>query len=249
MSRASGVKRNRHLNLQVRGGKPVKTYKVALGAESIGPTQRQGDHNPPEGIYTIDSKIAQSEFHRALHVSYPNAADRERARKMGVSPGGDVPRFGPSGASLRTGLESQQLPPHNPEIPSGYSGASTPSRFAGPTRSAGKIRSKPVNPVQKDRLMKHRIIRAFALFALVLALAFPVAVPAAPPAPHAQPTPAAAAAAAEKHHHIHDASDALRAAHADLMEASHDFGGHREDAIRAIDASIHQLEICLQYDR
>jgi hypothetical protein len=98
--------------------------------------------------------------------------------------------------------------------------------------------------------MKHRIVCALALVALVLALAFPVAVPAAPPAPHAQPTPAAAAAAAaEKHHHIHDAIDALRAARGDLMEASHDFGGHREEAVRSIDASIHQLEICLQYDK
>jgi hypothetical protein len=100
--------------------------------------------------------------------------------------------------------------------------------------------------------MKHRIICALALFALVLALAFPVVAPAAP-APHAKAIPAApgnaAAAAAEKHHHIHDAIDALRSARSDLMQASHDFGGHREEAIRAIDASIHQLEICLQYDR
>ena len=95
--------------------------------------------------------------------------------------------------------------------------------------------------------MKHRIICALALFALVLALAFPVAVPAAP---HTQPgrAAAAAAAAAEKHHHIHEAIDALRAARADLMAASHDFGGHREEAVRSIDASIHQLEVCLQYD-
>jgi hypothetical protein len=102
--------------------------------------------------------------------------------------------------------------------------------------------------------MKHRnfvmVMGCLALVALVLALAFPVAVPAAPPAPHAQPNAAAApAAAAEKHHHIHEAIDALRAARADLMEASHDFGGHREEAVRSIDASIHQLEICLQYDK
>jgi hypothetical protein len=96
--------------------------------------------------------------------------------------------------------------------------------------------------------MKQRIISALALVALVLSLAFPVAVPAAPPAPHAQPGPAAAAAAAQKHHHIHEAIDALRAARADLMAASHDFGGHREEAVRSIDASIHQLEICLQFD-
>jgi len=72
------------------GGKPVKTYKVALGTEPFGPKQRQGDHKTPEGIYSVDAKVAQSEFHRALHLSYPSAADRERARKMGVSPGGDV---------------------------------------------------------------------------------------------------------------------------------------------------------------
>jgi hypothetical protein len=91
--------------------------------------------------------------------------------------------------------------------------------------------------------MKHRILFAVALVGLVLALALPVAVPAAP---HAQPT--AAAAAAEKHHHIREAIDALRAARADLMAASHDFGGHREEAVHSIDASIHQLEVCLQYD-
>jgi hypothetical protein len=96
--------------------------------------------------------------------------------------------------------------------------------------------------------MKHRLVCACALVALVLALAFPVAVPAAPPAPHAQPA-AANAAAAEQHHHIHEAIDALRAARADLMAASHDFGGHREEAVRSIDASIHQLEVCLQYDK
>jgi len=96
--------------------------------------------------------------------------------------------------------------------------------------------------------MKHRIICAFALLALVLALAFPVASPAAPPAPHAKAAPAAAAAA-EKHHHIHEAIDSLRSARGDLMQASHDFGGHREEAVRAIDGAIHQLEICLQYDK
>jgi hypothetical protein len=100
--------------------------------------------------------------------------------------------------------------------------------------------------------MKHRYMATFlgclALVALVLVLAFPMAVPAAPPTTHAQPN-AAAAAAAEKHHHIHEAIDALRSARADLMEASHDFGGHREEAVRSIDASIHQLEVCLQYDK
>ena len=46
--------------------------------------------DPVEGVYVIDSKNSHSRFHLALHISYPNAADRERARKLGVSPGGDV---------------------------------------------------------------------------------------------------------------------------------------------------------------
>ncbi len=95
--------------------------------------------------------------------------------------------------------------------------------------------------------MKNRLMYLFAIVALVFALAFPVVAPAAPPTPNPQPTPAAAAA--ERHHHIREAIEALRSARADLMAASHDFGGHREEAVRSIDASIHQLEICMQYDK
>jgi murein L,D-transpeptidase YafK len=70
-------------------GEAMKT-KVALGTEPVGGKQRAGDHKTPEGLYTVDSKNAGSKFHKALHVSYRNAADRERARKMGVQPGGDI---------------------------------------------------------------------------------------------------------------------------------------------------------------
>ncbi len=70
--------------------KVVKTYKVALGAEPVGAKERQGDHRTPEGIYSVDRKNPNSTFHRALHLSYPNAADREHAREFGASPGGDV---------------------------------------------------------------------------------------------------------------------------------------------------------------
>jgi len=74
----------------MHAGQVIKTYKVALGGDPVGPKTRQGDHRTPEGVYVIDSRNAQSKFHRSLHISYPNAADREHARKLGVSPGGDV---------------------------------------------------------------------------------------------------------------------------------------------------------------
>lgn len=74
----------------MRGGEVLKTYQVALGRQPVGAKDRQGDHKTPEGVYSVDAKKPNSRFHRALHISYPSAADRERARKLGVEPGGDV---------------------------------------------------------------------------------------------------------------------------------------------------------------
>jgi murein L,D-transpeptidase YafK len=87
--------------------KPLKTYKVALGAQPVGAKERQGDHKTPEGNYIIDAKVEHSRFHRALHISYPNQADRDRAQKLGVSPGDAVEihglgdKFGWVGAAHR----------------------------------------------------------------------------------------------------------------------------------------------------
>lgn len=74
----------------MQGGKVLKTYKVALSREAVGAKEREGDHRVPEGQYMIDSKNSYSRFHLALHISYPNAADRERARKLRVKPGGNI---------------------------------------------------------------------------------------------------------------------------------------------------------------
>lgn len=71
-------------------GQALKAYHVALGGDPVGPKVKAGDKKTPEGEYIIDSKNPHSRFHLALHISYPNPADRERARKLGVSPGGGV---------------------------------------------------------------------------------------------------------------------------------------------------------------
>jgi len=83
------VKSTRTLTL-LNHGQVLKTYKVALGGDAVGPKVKAGDKKTPEGEYVIDSKNPHSRFHLALHISYPNVADRERARKLGVSPGGGV---------------------------------------------------------------------------------------------------------------------------------------------------------------
>jgi outer membrane protein assembly factor BamD (BamD/ComL family) len=72
------------------GGEVLKTYRIALGGNPVGPKERQGDNKTPEGIYTIDSRNRDSSYHLSLHISYPNEDDRRRARVMGVAPGGDI---------------------------------------------------------------------------------------------------------------------------------------------------------------
>jgi len=71
-------------------GKELRSYKVALGREPVGPKTRQGDHRTPEGIYVLDFRNPNSHYHKAFHISYPNAQDITAARKLGVSPGGDI---------------------------------------------------------------------------------------------------------------------------------------------------------------
>ena len=71
-------------------GEVIKTYKIALGANPVGPKERQGDNKTPEGSYIIDSRNSKSDFHLSLHISYPNEKDRIRAKELGASPGGDI---------------------------------------------------------------------------------------------------------------------------------------------------------------
>jgi murein L,D-transpeptidase YafK len=73
-----------------RHGQALKSYKVALGREPIGPKARAGDHRTPEGNYVIDWRNPQSKFHLSLHVSYPSAIDVQRARQSGTDPGGEI---------------------------------------------------------------------------------------------------------------------------------------------------------------
>ena len=71
-------------------GVPLKTYRVSLGGDPVGAKEKQGDARTPEGVYTVEKRHESSEFHRALHLSYPNAADRAQARAARVKPGGNI---------------------------------------------------------------------------------------------------------------------------------------------------------------
>lgn len=84
------VYKHEHRLVLLSRGKELRSYRVALGGEPIGPKTRQGDHRTPEGSYVLDSRNANSHFYKAFHVSYPNPMDIAAARKLGVSPGGDI---------------------------------------------------------------------------------------------------------------------------------------------------------------
>jgi murein L,D-transpeptidase YafK len=87
------IEKSKRTMLLMSGTQVLKAYKVALGGQPVGAKDRRGDHQTPEGTYTVDGKIPRSQFHKALHVSYPNSTDRV-LRKLGVSPGGDVETHG-----------------------------------------------------------------------------------------------------------------------------------------------------------
>jgi tetratricopeptide (TPR) repeat protein len=82
-------KKERRLTLLSKGG-VIKTYKIALGGDPVGPKERQGDNKTPEGTYIIDGRNSNSEYHLSLQISYPNEIDKKRAKELGVSPGGNI---------------------------------------------------------------------------------------------------------------------------------------------------------------
>lgn len=84
------ILKKEHKLMLLSGGAVIRTYSVAIGKGGLSPKQRKGDHKTPEGLYKIDRRKENSSFHRALHISYPNEADIERASKLGVEPGGDI---------------------------------------------------------------------------------------------------------------------------------------------------------------
>lgn len=83
-------------------GRPVRAYDVALGFNPIGHKLHEGDGRTPEGVYTLGEALPESRFYRALPISYPAPDDVERARSLGLRPGGRIMIHGlpPSGARM-----------------------------------------------------------------------------------------------------------------------------------------------------
>lgn len=78
----------------------LKRYQIALGKNTVGHKQQEGDSRTPEGRYVLDWRNPKSKYYLSVHISYPNEADKKRAKELGVSPGGDIFIHGyPNGTS------------------------------------------------------------------------------------------------------------------------------------------------------
>lgn len=83
------MKSERELYLY-RHGLIIAQYPIALGLNPIGAKLRRGDDKTPIGAYTLDWRNPNSKFHLAIHISYPDQADREQAAARGVPAGSDI---------------------------------------------------------------------------------------------------------------------------------------------------------------
>jgi murein L,D-transpeptidase YafK len=84
------VEKSQHRLSLYRQGSLVRSYLVALGQQPVGDKVSLGDMRTPEGVFRIEARNPASRYHRALRISYPDAAHRAKARALGVSPGGDI---------------------------------------------------------------------------------------------------------------------------------------------------------------
>lgn len=65
-----------------------KTYKVCMQSGGIGPKRIEGDNQVPEGFYYINEFNANSNYHLALGLNYPNASDKILSDAQ--KPGGEI---------------------------------------------------------------------------------------------------------------------------------------------------------------
>ncbi len=74
----------------IHNGTVLHTYDIALGFAPVGHKQVEGDGRTPEGLYRINRRNPNSEYHLSLGISYPNEQDVAYADSIGQPPGGDI---------------------------------------------------------------------------------------------------------------------------------------------------------------
>lgn len=81
-----------------RGETLIKVYTVSIGSGGDGDKQYEGDRTTPEGRYRINSRHRSDNFHRFLHISFPDDADVEAFKALEES--GGVPEGAGVGSAI-----------------------------------------------------------------------------------------------------------------------------------------------------
>lgn len=68
--------------------KLFRTYEICSKSGILGPKNKQGDEQVPEGFYYIKVFNPTSAFYLSLGLNYPNTADRSRSKAANL--GGDI---------------------------------------------------------------------------------------------------------------------------------------------------------------
>lgn len=84
------VKKSERKMQLLRNGEVIREYRIALGDAPQGHKFQEGDERTPVGDYTLDWRNSRSQYHKSIHVSYPNERDKAIARTLGYSPGGMI---------------------------------------------------------------------------------------------------------------------------------------------------------------
>ena len=74
----------------MNGDTVVRSFRVHLGLMPEGPKERSGDYRTPVGWYHLERRDPRSDYFLSIQISYPNRADRARARAHHWQPGGEI---------------------------------------------------------------------------------------------------------------------------------------------------------------
>ena len=84
-------KNERRLEVHAPGWETPRVYPMTGFSGTLGPKLKEGDGQIPEGVYGIEYLNPNSSYYLSMKVSYPNAADRQRAKADGRTKlGGDI---------------------------------------------------------------------------------------------------------------------------------------------------------------
>ncbi len=71
--------------------KKLKEYKMTAFSGKLGPKNKQGDRQIPEGIYKTTFLHPNSKYYLSIKINYPNENDKKRATSSKIKdPGGEI---------------------------------------------------------------------------------------------------------------------------------------------------------------